>query len=550
MHGVRTEVCVLGGGPAGLTVADTLRRHGHSVVVLEAGPAVPPPGGVPIDTTDSVGLPYPIERSRTSGLGGSSLHWDIETPLGAPFVRLRELDETDFEARPGSGTTGWPFSKDVLGSAYEAAWRVFGLERVPDDGRRVPSGGDEIEERVFRFGPAATFSRDVPARLGSAEVRAGWTVTEVVLAAGGEAVGHLRCRTPSGEDVTVAAEAYVLAAGAIESSRLLLASRGTSPEGVGNRHDLVGRYFMEHPHLSVGLLTPTGNHLMEDTSPWQRRLEGGHVVERRYGLGEQVLRSEGLSGAAFRVQPLSVLQPGQPRRRRTLDLDAVRARDDLLDAIKGRRATDVVRHLPAIRVAAPDLARLARHRLRSRVGVRTKPRAFRLTMMAEQLPNRDSRVLLTDTLDVVGVPRAALDWRLSEQDLWSMRRSLELVAGPLGRCLGGSIRPEPEQVVPHNVEWGWHHMGTTRMAADARHGVVDPDSRLHGVRNLWVAGSSVFPHGGYANPTLTMVALAVRLAEHLHGQLAPREVGRVPSTEPRPAQVKVSTGLEETRSGS
>lgn len=528
---------MVGGGPAGLTVAEALHRRGHSVLLVEAGPAAPPPGGVPIDTTTSVGLPYPVERSRTSGLGGSSLHWDIETPLGAPFVRLRELDDVDFESRPGLDTTGWPFPKSALTSAYETAWGLFGLERTASDDRQMSAGTEDIESRVFRFGPAAAFSHDLPARLGPTQVRSGWTVTEIVMAPGGQAVGHLRCRAPDGADVTVTSQVYVLAAGGVENARLLLASRGASPHGVGNGHDLVGRYFMEHPHLSVGTLSPSDDRLLRDTTPWARRLEGGRVVERRFGLPESVLRAQGLAGAAFRVQPLPVTQPVRPRRR-PLDASSLQARDELLEAIRRRHAGDILRRSPAIRVAAPDLARLARHRLRLRVGVRSRPRAFRITMMAEQLPSRDSRVLLTGVPDPFGVPRAALDLRLGDRDLSSMRRSLALVSGPLARSMGGTVHAEPDDVVAGDVEWGWHHMGTTRMAADPRHGVVDPDGRLHHVRNLWVAGSSVFPTGGYANPTLTMVALAVRLAEHLHRHLGAPAVGRVASSDeaaPRPS---------------
>ena len=141
----------------------------------------------------------------------------------------------------------------------------------------------------------------------------------------------------------------------------------------------------------------------------------------------------------------------------------------------------------------------------------------------EQAPNPASRVRLIEQRDALGMPRVQLEWRLSGLDKRSIRRAHELLARELGRAGLGRLQlmlSEDEHRWPPELGGGRHHMGTTRMHRDPARGVVDPDCRVHGVGNLYVAGSSVFPTVGAANPTLTIVALALRLADHLVEQLA------------------------------
>lgn len=148
---------------------------------------------------------------------------------------------------------------------------------------------------------------------------------------------------------------------------------------------------------------------------------------------------------------------------------------------------------------------------------------YHLGLRSEQAANRDSRVVLIAKRDRLNVPRVGLDWRLTEQDTASIERGWTLLAQEFGRLGLGRIRLPDELVDRPWREYlvgGAHHMGTTRMAVDSKQGVVDPNSRVHGMANLFVAGSSVFPTSGYANPTLTIVALAIRLADHLKGLLS------------------------------
>jgi choline dehydrogenase-like flavoprotein len=146
---------------------------------------------------------------------------------------------------------------------------------------------------------------------------------------------------------------------------------------------------------------------------------------------------------------------------------------------------------------------------------------FILRVQAEQAPNPSSRVTLDGARDAFGLRKARLDWRVTESDRWSIRRTQEIVDRELRRAkLGRLERKLGEEDPPALFRGAFHHMGTTRMHREASHGVVDADCRVHGLANLFVAGSSVFPTAGCANPTLTLVALAVRLADHLRDELA------------------------------
>ncbi len=184
-----------------------------------------------------------------------------------------------------------------------------------------------------------------------------------------------------------------------------------------------------------------------------------------------------------------------------------------------RLPDDLTEHLWNVIADFDDVAEGAYRRLQKRdLGTRV----YRVMCRSEQVPNPESRVTLSDELDAFGVPRARLDWRLTEQDVDTIRRGQMFLAAELARAgLGRMQLPEEEGFGwDQYVLGGHHHMGTTRMALDPRKGVVDADCRVHGIENLYLAGSSVFPTGGFANPTLTLVALAARLADHVRRVLS------------------------------
>jgi choline dehydrogenase-like flavoprotein len=304
-----------------------------------------------------------------------------------------------------------------------------------------------------------------------------------------------------GRRLQVAATSVVLAAGGVENARILLASRSVNPEGLGNEHDLVGRFFMEHWWVDLplgdwgrgadmGLYDVLGRQVVDGTAVWAELV-----------LSEALLRTE-------RIPALAVWL--MPRPQATASIAAARM---LAQSIVGRVPADPITDL---RLAATDVLEAPRYvgrRLASRLGADN--RGYSLWVQLEQTPDPDNRVRLGPAEDELGRPTPELDLRLGEADLQGAERGLEIVAAELGlngRRLAKQLRLS---LAGRRYEFFWHHTGTTRMADDPTRGVVDRNCRVHGLSNLFVAGSSVFPTAGSAPPTPTIVALALRLADHL-----------------------------------
>lgn len=350
-------------------------------------------------------------------------------------------------------------------------------------------------------------------------------VTELRSAPSTTCVTETAARTRRGTPFTVHATTYVLASGGIENPRLLLASRGTTPQGLGNAFDQVGRYFQEHPHYHSGLVVPVDRHLHDRPEAWDVHLDDGHPVQRKYGLTQAAQRQHGLLNTAFFItpRPASWLVPYTSAG--THDASRLQAVRHVKRMLSTRRPSPgATRDLVLAMGAAPRMAaytfRQSRAQQAHRAGRRSRfPLVFTLGAMAEQQPRDDSRVCLSAEPDRFGVPHAQLDWRLGDDDADSMRRSHDLVSPALERALGARAVPLlPSDELPA-LGWGYHHMGTTRMSTRPDEGVVDADLRVHGVSNVFVAGSSVFPSSGSANPTLTIVALSMRLADRLRHEL-------------------------------
>jgi choline dehydrogenase-like flavoprotein len=321
---------------------------------------------------------------------------------------------------------------------------------------------------------------------------------------------------PDGRRVRFVADHYVLACGGIENARLLLASNRVATAGVGNAHDLVGRFYADHPYCFTGYFEPASSeydrtlHVIEDFATVG---EQGAVVA--FGIPERTRRDEGLNDCvayfvrrpAFKTVP-TYYSPGV--RAMTQLVDVLRGLD-LPDEAMGQRFAAVARRLPDVGVSIARQV-IARFRPRQRLAIRTT---------IETTPNRDSRVTLGRDHDAYGTPRVRLDWRLSDEDRRGLLKLHQLLEAESARTGVGRLvvnTPTDVRGWPASLQSGMHHSGTTRMHVIPREGVVDADCRVHGMANLYVAGSSVFPTFGAANPTFTIVALALRLADHIKRQ--------------------------------
>ncbi len=486
------DLCIVGAGAAGIALALELADTPLKILVLEAGGLEYEPETQDLYRGENVGHPYfKLESSRLRIFGGTTGHWN---------GWCRPLDALDFEERRWVPDSGWPLDRAELDPFYERAQRYVQLGPYDYSARfwkdaagamPFPLEPHLVETDVFQYSPPTRFGVVYRERMRLAKnitVLLHSNVTAIRLAAGGRRVEHLDVATLTGRRFAARARRVVVAAGGIETPRLLLASNGVARGGVGNQHDLVGRYFADHPHAPVALASLPELRTRSSLYSLRRHVRGTSV-RGVFVTGERMMRSEltlRFSASVDRIED-----------------DPYVDRDS--DAEK--RAEGIGRNLGALEQGLTGGG---------------KRDVFSLFMRAEQAPNRDSRVTLSDELDPLGLPRARLDWRLGELDLASITRSVRALARAFGAAGIGHVysRPEQEEGFWDRIEGGFHHMGTARMHDDARRGVVDRDCRVHDVANLYLAGSCVFPTTGFANPTLTIVALAARLARHLRVEAA------------------------------
>jgi choline dehydrogenase-like flavoprotein len=330
----------------------------------------------------------------------------------------------------------------------------------------------------------------------------------------GKRIERVRVISAARRDFAVRARLFVLAAGGIENPRLLLLS-GESPErSVGNAHGQVGRYFMEHGFINAGTYVAHGApQSLAFHFPMKVRLENrDSTVRGAFAPSPGSQRSEGLLGGALFFHPAYEAHP-------VFDAPEVKAMLEIWDKLRGRAVPGGSARRAASVLRAPWRAA---HAIVRKALVHGGNDRWRTRAMLECAPERDNRVTLSPERDAYGRPRARVHWRPGDRDLASAKRVHALFDAALRRAGVGRFecRLGDDADWRAAVEGGKHHMGATRMHSSPAHGVVDADCRVHGIDNLYVAGSSVFPTGGFANPTLTIVALAARLAAHLRGRLA------------------------------
>jgi choline dehydrogenase-like flavoprotein len=509
---VGADRCIVGAGPAGLTNARELAAGRLRVCRLETGGSRGAGRAQRLLAGGSAGSPYPpLERTRAAGFGGTSSLW-----TGG----CRALDAFDFEPRSWIAHSGWPFGRDELDGAYERAAALCGVDGGDDPGRAspeapvLPLASNRLQTLLWRLSPPVRFGDAYRDEIAGAE--------GVLVLLHGHAL-HLEtdaedrvtavvAGTLEGRRFRVEARAFVLAAGGIENPRLLLLS-SAGRGGLGNAHDLVGRFFMEHPYVNAALVDLERP---RSTFTLYERLERSGAGGGSLGvlaLDDALVRREELVRCGFVFLPGYKAHPAF----------ASRAMESVLELQRLARIRTCPespgRHLRAVAAGVPSLAALV---LAKRAHRRVPRPRFVARAFLESVPDPENRVTLAGRRDAFGRPCAFLRWRPGERERRALARAVavlgeELAAARLGRV--AVLPDDPATGWPASLGGGNHHIGTTRMHPDPSRGVVDADGRVHGVVNLFVAGSSVFPTSGLANPTLTIVALALRLARHLEGTL-------------------------------
>lgn len=482
---IERDVCIIGGGAAGITLALELASSGAKVALIESG-GIAPTAATQSLYQGSVDAGYLsadsdyLSTSRLRFFGGTTNHWAGMCGRLAPI---------DFEKRSWIRHSGWPFDRAHLDPYYARAEPI--LQLGPFDAphpTRKPldfGAGIDIDSIVKQYSPPTRFGPTFGPELRNApkvEVFLRGNVTELHSDRASKRIEWLRVATLGGNHFRVAARAYVLAAGGIENARLLLASNHIRPDGIGNSQDLVGRFFMDHwyQHPGIGrvVLDASPRDVALYAWPPARDAVTGHVTTGHIILSDALQRLHRLPNNGFGLLPLE--EPGSV---------------PLMLSVGS-----VVRDFSAPRAKAQYFGGLS--------------------ITLEPLPDGNNRVALSDDVDALGIPRTRLHWNLTENDRKAAVRSLEVFATELGRSLRGRVKVELalDESWPRML-YSSHHMGTTRMHEDPKQGVVNQNGRVHEVSNLYVAGSSIFPTGGLVNPTLTIVALAIRLADHLKSEV-------------------------------
>lgn len=497
---LEADLCIVGAGPAGITVAREFAGGRRRVIVLESGGLELDPETTALSGGTVTGRPYfPLEEARSRVLGGTTEQWAGE---------CRALDELDFLPHEWIPASGWPFERAALDPYYERArpiceigdgpflgdWTALGLSPLERPGDRFRTAGLHYSPRTH-FGARY---RDELAAAENIRVVLGATAVELETPADPGRLSAVRAAALSGRQFRVAARAYVLACGGIENPRLLLESDRVAVDGLGNAHGLVGRYFMEHLFLDEAAVMTGPPGAVSDFYWPGREIRAGRV-RGILELDPETRRRERLGNFAGLLSSV------------TRDSARLAARYVAFETLKGRRPVAGWRRFRAAaeHLAASGPGRQARYWLKNAM---------------EQVPNADSRIVLGRELDQLGCRRVELQWRLSAEDKQTAHRAHAILAEDFASAgvRFTSLMGEESDPWPAGVRGARHHMGTTRMHIDPKRGVVDGECRVHGIGNLYLAGSSVFPTSGAANPTLTIVALALRLADRLIDRLAAR----------------------------
>lgn len=536
-----TQLCIVGAGPAGIAIALQFIGSGVDVILVAGGKTGHDEAAQALyagEVADET-LHSPLTEYRHRQFGGSSATWG---------GRCMPFDPIDFERRDFIDGSGWPVGHDDIAPFYPDANAFAEAGDCEYDARKAVEGGMRpIAEgfapasfdcdRIERFSCPTDFGVRYRHRLARASnIRVLLDAHAVEIRAAGEKIAALVLRTLDGKEFTVQAERLVIAAGGIETARLLLASRGAAhPNGIGNARDQVGRNYLchiagTHGDLAFAPGTPVfhGYDRAWDGVYCRRRMALRPEVQRERGIGNVVMRlhhprlpdpahGRGILSAIYLAKPFISYEYSK----------RLHGGDAMTFGHVMRHGLNILREPFGVAGFLLNWVKVRTLAARKFPSLIVAPRNSRFTLdiHAEQVPNLDSRVTLGAGLDAFGKPQARVDWRYKPKDIETVRVALEILRRDAAATGKASLEFDPEGVAEAMLRdgaYGGHHIGTARMGMDPETGVVDRDCRVFGTENLYVAGSSVFPTSSQANPTLTIVAFSLRLAAHLKREFQPK----------------------------
>ena len=550
---VETDICVIGAGPAGISFAREFAGADVRVAVLESG-------HFKFDQQiqdQAVGVldnyywdSNAISDGRQKQFGGTSNMWVYNTVPDDErrYARCVPPEEIDFTGYANQPDQCWPMPLTDLEPFYRRAQVVWNggkfdyhVSTWSDAETPAVPTGSVVETRISQHGPRDVFSlhyRDDLLLAPNLDVYLGCTALALQSDGAASKAERLRVARPDGRSFTVKAKIFVLACGGVENVQLLLLSDATKPGAVGNRHDNVGRYITTHPDFRMGTVVPSDREIFDLLALYDLRWVDRYMVSGFFTIAEEVKKAEQLLNMSVALIPRGDGFGTKAHQAMTSLSSAVRRRERLSGGAASLRSIVVS---PKDAIAALS-HRKTRHFEEWRGGWsrpevdRSDFSSIELWASPEQTADRDNMYTLSRASDRLGRNRIKFDWEWSEADRENIERSVEIFGSQLeANGLGRFRRWLDFEGPARPMQQGLHHpMGGTRMHVDPRLGVVDENCLVHGLSNTYVAGSSAFPNGlGYANPTLTLLALTVRLADRVKAELG--LAGAQPSS--NPAQV-------------
>ncbi|MES1217458.1 MAG: GMC family oxidoreductase [Bacteroidota bacterium] len=490
---IEGDVCIVGTGAAGISMAMEFINTNKKVILLEGGGFEAEAAMQDLYVAKQTGQRYfPIKAIRLHYFGGTTNHW-------SGFCSV--FDDIDFEKREWVPYSGWPITRKDLDPFYERAHKIvdlgpyeydeaYWLKQQPSF-KPLPVDKNVVWNKIWQFSPPTRFGvkyKDAIVNAKNIHLYTYANVTEIKANENVSSVKEVTVKNLAGKQHRVRAKIFIMACCSIQNARLLLASNQQNAKGLGNDNDLVGRFFMEHLEMkSAELWLAKADALKFYSWSWGTKVRAELAISKAKQIEHKILNGT----ASFMPLDIGKNVPA------FIDMYDENGNGDLKkfeDAEKKRDNSN-------------------------------KDLAYQLSTRIEQSPNPNSRVTLDTEKDALGVPRVHFHWDLLPLEKRSMRKIYETIGQEVGRASAGRVRlmdylrDEKDESWPSSTGGGWHHMGTTRMGDDPKQSVTNANCKVHGIDNLYMAGASNFVTAAAPNPTLTLVALTLRLADHIKGKV-------------------------------
>lgn len=495
---IEGDICIVGAGAAGITLAMEWINTPYKIILLEGGGFDYDEQVQDLYAGKTTGQHYfPLKSIRLHYFGGTTGHW-------AGYCSI--FDPIDFKKRDWVPLSGWPISLEDINPYYPRAQQYvdigpyeFNVGYWQEKDRTLkplPLDESKVWSKMWQFSPPTRFGTKYRDPIINAKNIHLFTYANLVDITANDNVSEIRevtVKNYAGKQHTVRAKHFILACSSIQNARILLAANKQVQKGLGNDYDHVGRYFMEHLEIktsSIWLADPADVKLY--------MIEYGVTKARaELAIGEKMQQAHRILNGTSSLRPLEEAE-NEPA--------FIEIWQDGKDAMEN--AVKKIENPGKVKLNIPK---------------GFKP--YQLFTRMEQAPNPNSRVTLDTEKDELGMPRAMLNWELTSLEKNSLRMINTIIGQEVGRVSMGRVKlydylqNEKDESWPIFTGGGWHHMGTTRMSEDPKNGVVDPHNKIHGLSNLYVAGASCYVTAGAVNPTLTLIALTIRLSDHLKDKI-------------------------------